>query len=211
VVRHASRFALPPGTDLKAWVTSDGLLPPADEQAGLRRARAATLMALALPGSTYLYQGEELGLPEVADLPRAALQDPVFRRSGGAEKGRDGCRVPLPWTVSGSSFGFGPDGAHLPQPDWFGRYAAGAQAGVPDSTLTLYTRALAHRRRLRTDEKLEWAGSDDTVHFVRPNGWTSITNFGPSAIPLPAGELLLTSGPLEGGALPPDTTAWLQA
>ncbi len=209
VVRHASRFALPPGTDLKAWVSSDGLLPPADIATGLRRARAATLMALALPGSTYLYQGEELGLPEVADLPRKALQDPLFRRTGGAEKGRDGCRVPLPWTVSGSSFGFGPDGAHLPQPDWFGRYAAEAQAGVPDSTLTLYSQALAHRRRLQTGEELRWVGSG--VHFVRPNGWTSITNFGPSAIPLPAGELVLASGPLDDSALPPDTTAWLQA
>ena len=74
---------------------TDGKRPAVDLELGLRRARAATLLLLALPGSTYLYQGEELGLPEVADLPAEVLQDPIWLRSGHTVKGRDGCRVPL--------------------------------------------------------------------------------------------------------------------
>ena len=89
----------------------------------------------ALPGSAYLYQGEELGLQEVGDLPADGLQDPAFFRSGGSEKGRDGCRVPLPWTVDGPSFGFGDGPAHLPQPEWFG--SCSVQAEEADSSSTL--------------------------------------------------------------------------
>ena len=107
VPRHASRLALPPGVDPMAWLVSDGTDPVIDGAAGLRRATAATLLMLALPGSAYLYQGEELGLFEVADLPADALQDPIWERTGHTMKGRDGCRVPLPWTRSGPSFGFG--------------------------------------------------------------------------------------------------------
>jgi alpha-glucosidase len=125
VVRHATRYALPfedrhgAGTT-RAWLLSNGTSLAPDLGLGLRRARAATLLMLALPGSAYLYQGEELGLHEVADIPPDRVRDPVFARSGGTEKGRDGCRVPLPWTADGPSFGFGGGTAHLPQPDWFG-------------------------------------------------------------------------------------------
>ena len=83
---------------------------PGDLELGLARARAAALLMLALPGSAYLYQGEELGLPEVTDLPEHVLTDPMFHRTGGARRGRDGCRVPLPWTAAHDSFGFSPDG-----------------------------------------------------------------------------------------------------
>ena len=134
VVRHATRYGLPEGSDGrhqdgKAWLLSDGTTPLLDGELGVRRARAASLLVLALPGSVYLYQGEELGLHEVADLPREQIQDPAFRRSGGADKGRDGCRVPLPWTADGGSFGFGPDGAHLPQPAWFGPVSVRRRGG----------------------------------------------------------------------------------
>ena len=132
MVRHVSRYAVPNGTDLVAWLRGGGVDPAPDLERGLRRARAATLLALALPGSTYLYQGEELGLPEVTDLPAEVLQDPTFVRTEGAEKGRDGCRVPLPWTETGESFGFGPGAAsHLPQPEWFGAYAVERELGEP--------------------------------------------------------------------------------
>ena len=114
-------------------------------KAELRRARAATLLMLALPGSAYLYQGEELGLQEVGELPAANLQDPAYFRSKGAEKGRDGCRVPIPWTVEGLSFGFGPGGSHLVQPKWFGAYSVEAQHDDQESTLSLYRKALAVR------------------------------------------------------------------
>jgi alpha-glucosidase len=166
---------------------------------------------LALPGSAYLYQGEELGLHEVGDLPEEVLQDPVFKRTGGAEKGRDGCRVPLPWTVDGQSLGFGSDGAHLPQPSWFGSHSVQAQEQDPTSTLWLYRTALSLRRKLRTGEQLEWVEptTSSVLHLARPNGWYSVTNFGPEPIALPAGNVVITSGPLEGDKLPADTTAWV--
>ena len=211
VVRHATRFALPAGTDLDEWLLGGGTNPPADADRGLRRARAATLLALALPGSTYLYQGEELGLPEVADLPPDALQDPTWTRSDHTRKGRDGCRVPLPWTPAGPSFGFGAGPAHLPQPAGFGELSVQRQEADETSTLALYRRALAERRRLQTDEDLEWADAPpDIVEFRRSNGWTCITNFGETPVALPGGRVVVSSAPLPDGVLPGDTTAWLE-
>jgi alpha-glucosidase len=212
VVRHASRYALPDGTDLDAWLRSDGTDPRPDEERGRRRARAATLLTLALPGSAYLYQGEELGLPEVADLPADALQDPTFLRSGGEQKGRDGCRVPLPWATQGPTLGFGGELAHLPVPAGFGRFAVEAQAGDAGSTLALYRRALAERRRLQAGESLEWLPSTgaDVVAFTRPGGWTSVTNFGTSPVPMPPGRVVVSSAPLDGTGVPPETTVWLE-
>jgi alpha-glucosidase len=216
VVRHPTRYGLPQGdagkpTAAQAWLQSNGTTPELDRELGLRRARAATLLMLALPGSAYLYQGEELGLHEVGDLPAELLQDPVFQRSGGAEKGRDGCRVPLPWTVDGPSYGFGDDGSHLPQPAWFSASSVQAQEQDPTSALRLYRQALGLRRKLRTGEELEWVepARKSVLHFERPGGWQSITNFGPEAVALPAGNVVITSGPLEGDKLPADTTAWI--
>jgi alpha-glucosidase len=211
VVRHATRYALPPGTDLDAWLSTDGHDPRPDLACGLRRARAGTLLMLALPGSAYLYQGEELGLPEVADLPHDALADPIWRRTAGERKGRDGCRVPLPWRPAGSSFGFGDDGAHLPQPAAFGGYSVATQDGDPDSTLTLYRDALRLRRQLQGEESMEWlrAPRDTVLHLRRPGGWSCVTNFSAVTLDLPTGEVVLSSGPLDDGRLPPDTTVWL--
>ncbi|MFC4627627.1 alpha-amylase family glycosyl hydrolase [Promicromonospora alba] len=217
VVRHATRYALPArnGSTTKQgrdWLLSGGTEPAADVALGLRRARAATLLMLGLPGSAYLYQGEELGLPEVADIPAAERQDPAFFRNPGVDVGRDGCRVPLPWTREGKSFGFGEGGAHLPQPATFGELSVEAQDGAPGSTLELYRAALALRHELQTDETLEWVpGRADVLHFTRPNGWHVVTNFGPDAVPLPDGEVLLASEPLPGGLLPGSTTAWVRA
>lgn len=216
VVRHATRYALANGIDdrkaLGAWLLTGGTDPAPDPARGLRRARAATMLLLALPGSTYVYQGEELGLPEVADLAAEVLQDPVWVRSAHTQKGRDGCRVPLPWTTTGPSFGFGPGSAHLPQPASFAAFAAQAQGGDPASTLTLYRKALAARRELLTGEALAWVDDtpDDVVRFTRPNGWTSITNFGTEPVALPGGTVVLASGPLAEGGLPGETTVWLK-
>ncbi|WP_189932710.1 glycoside hydrolase family 13 protein [Streptomyces sulfonofaciens] len=213
VVRHASRLALPPGTDLQAWLRSDGTEPMADPALGRRRARAATLLMLALPGSSYLYQGEELGLPEVADLPAEVLQDPVWEQTGRRRKGRDGCRVPLPWTRSGPSYGFGTGGAWLPQPAVFGPLSVEAQDGVAGSTLELYRTALRLRRKLLGDETLTWLPTpdDDVLHFARSSGWQSLTNLSSRSVPLPAGEVVLASSEMTGTRLPPDTTVWLRA
>jgi alpha-glucosidase len=217
VVRHATRYALPPrdGSPVKQgrdWLLSGGTEPVADVELGLRRARAATLLMLGLPGSAYLYQGEELGLPEVADIPAAERQDPAFFRNPGVDIGRDGCRVPLPWTREGTSFGFGDGGAHLPQPASFGELSVEAQDGTPGSTLELYRAALALRHELQTDETLDWVPAPaDVLRFARPNGWQVVTNFGTDPVPLPEGELLLTSEPLDGTLLPGSTTAWVRS
>ena len=152
VVRHATRYGLPaPGRGPdgrpadrhgRQWLL-DGGADGLDVAGGLRRARAATLFLLGLPGSAYLYQGEELGLHEVADIPDGLRQDPVYVRSRGFDVGRDGCRVPLPWSSTGPSFGFGSGPAHLPQPEWMAGYAVGEQEDDPGSTLNLYRRPCA--------------------------------------------------------------------
>ncbi|MER7490845.1 glycoside hydrolase family 13 protein [Streptomyces sp. NPDC126497] len=211
VVRHASRLMLPPDTDENAWLLSGGRAPAVDPDAGLRRARAATLLMLALPGSAYLYQGEELGLPEVADLPTEVLQDPIWEQTGHVRKGRDGCRVPLPWTTTGPSYGFGAAGAWLPQPPSFAAYAVEAQDGAEDSTLELYRRALRLRRKLIDGETLTWAEEtpEGVLQFDRGDGWRCVANLSAGPVSLPAGEVLLASAPLEDGRLGPDTTVWL--
>jgi alpha-glucosidase len=212
VVRHATRYGLPGDYTVGyAWLRSNGVSPTLDRDLGLRRARAATMLVLALPGSAYLYQGEELGLHEVGDLPESALQDPTFERSGHLEKGRDGCRVPLPWTLGGPSYGFGEAAPHLPQPDWFGTSSVEAEEADPESTLHLYRAALRLRHELLSAEELDWVNSagPDVVHFVRPGGWHCLTNFGTAAVALPTGDVVVTSGPLIDGQLAPDTTAWV--
>ncbi|PYY37403.1 MULTISPECIES: glycoside hydrolase family 13 protein [unclassified Curtobacterium] len=223
VVRHATRYALPPrsgdaahapSTDKQgsAWLLAGGSQDDLDRGLGLRRARAATLLELALPGSAYLYQGEELGLHEVGDVPDAARQDPAYFRNPGVDVGRDGCRVPIPWTRTGESFGFGPGGAHLPQPAWFAESSVEAEDADPDSTLNLYRAALRLRRALQAAEHLEWVetGRDDVLAFRRPNGWTSVTVFGEEPFRLPEGELLLASAPVTDGVLAGVGTAWLR-
>lgn len=126
-------------------------------------------------------------------------------------KGRDGCRVPLPWTPAGPSYGFGRAVAHLPQPDWFGGYAVSAQEADADSTLNLYRRALALHSRLFADGGFSWVESESPVlHFARPGGLRCLTNFGAEPVAMPPGEVLLSNAPLEDGRLPTDTTVWLR-
>lgn len=218
VVRHPSRYGLPfveGKTNEKVgheWLLAGGPESQLDRALGLARARAATLFELALPGSAYLYQGEELGLHEVADIPDSQRQDPTFFNSPGVNVGRDGCRVPLPWKSHGSSYGFGPGTAHLPQPTWFADVAVSLQDADPSSTLNLYRAALAARRKLQGAEELEWleTDSEQVLAFRRPSGWVNVTNFGDQTIELPAGQLVLASAELVDGQLPGPATAWLQ-
>ncbi len=219
VVRHATRYGLPKGasrtgrgTDGLDWLLAGGDPDAVDAAAGLRRARAATLLMLALPGAAYIYQGEELGLQEVGRIPGGARQDPIFHRNGASEVGRDGCRVPIPWTPDGTSFGFGSNGSHLPQPAWFADVAVSVEDADPDSTLSFYRRALALRRHLQDAETLTWHESgDEVLHFERPNGWDVVANFGTTPVPLPPGEVLIASSPLSEGVLPGETSVWLRA
>jgi alpha-glucosidase len=190
---------------------------PTDPALGTRRARAAALLTLALPGSVYLYQGEELGLPEVEDLPADRLQDPMHFRSGGTDPGRDGCRVPMPWSGTAPPFGFGPEGAAepwLPQPAAWAALTAEAQGRDPGSMLSLYRAALALRRGeadLR-DGPMRWLpAGPGTLAFRRGAGFVCVVNLGTDPVPLPAGgAVLLASGPLDGGAVSPDTAVWLR-
>lgn len=210
VVRHATRLALT-GENLQGHGIGPKTTGLPDPVFALHRARAATALMLALPGSAYLYQGEELGLPEAVDLPDEARQDPTWFRTNGERYGRDGCRVPIPWEGTDPSYGFGPGTkSWLPQPASWATYTRSSQEGVAGSTLTMYQEALAARRAhdLAFGE-LEWLDlGPDTLAF-RSGDVTVVANFGERLVELPAGEVLLASGELEGRGLPRDTTAWL--
>jgi alpha-glucosidase len=209
VTRHATRFANPPG--LGTQIRTAG-----DRELGLRRARAATLLMLALPGSAYVYQGEELGLPDVVDLPDEVRQDPAYFRGAGQDGFRDGCRVPIPWTRTGPSYGFGDGGSWLPQPAEWAELSVQAQTGAAGSTLELYRAALAVRREdpaLGAGDAVEWLPAPDGVLAFRRGTFVCVANTTGEAVTVPAyGRVLLASGEpvaAEGGAtLPADTTVW---
>jgi alpha-glucosidase len=210
VVRHVSRLGLGAGLRPNGIRAED---PQPDHDLGLRRARASTLLMLALPGSAYLYQGEELGLPDHTELPDDLRQDPTWWRSEYTEAGRDGCRVPLPWEADAPGLGFSPNGeTWLPQPSSYAPLARDRQAGVDGSTLEMYQAALALRRAFKLGAgSLDWSEGQgaDVIGFV--NGEvTVVSNRGTTAVPMPAGEVLMASADLPvGGMLPPDVTAWL--
>jgi alpha-glucosidase len=189
---------------------------PTDLARGARRARAAALLSMALPGSFYVYQGEELGLPEVEDIPADRRRDPMWIRSGGVDPGRDGCRVPLPWSGDRPPYGFSADGVStwLDQPaDWAG-LTVEAESADSASTLNLYRDGLRIRRAAPWGEGagLSWLPTpDDVLAFERGERFVCLVNFGTAPYPLPDGaEVLLASDQLEGGAVPQDTTVWLR-
>jgi alpha-glucosidase len=168
---------------------------------------------LALPGSAYLYQGEELGLPEVTDLPPESRQDPTWFRTHHEKYGRDGCRVPIPWEADAPSYGFGPtDASWLPQPAQWAELARDRQEGVPGSTLELYRTLLALRAQHSLGlARLEWLpGYDADVVAFRAGDVTVIANAGGTPVELPTeGEILVASADVVGGVLEPDTTVWI--
>ncbi len=191
---------------------------PTDLVLGRRRARAAALLSAALPGSLYIYQGEELGLEEVQDLPLDLRRDPMYLRSGGVDPGRDGCRVPLPWSGTSAPFGFSPDGASagpwLPQPGHWGELTVEAELRDPDSMLSLY-REMLRVRRIEPDlgeARLTWLPSGDGVlAFSRGRRFVCIANLSSDAVELPGGyALLIASARLSGRLLPSDAVAWLR-
>ena len=213
VIRHASRLALTADSPQGEGIGPTSAAQPIPEL-GLRRARAATSVMLGLPGSAYLFQGEELGLPEVVDLPDDSRQDPTWFRTNHEKYGRDGCRVPIPWEADAPAFGFNDSGAAwLPQPAEFARFARDVEQDDPDSTLSLYRTLL----RLRRDHglgagELTWLdGFGDEAIAFRNNGVTVIANLAEAPLQLPAGRILVSSSPVEDGMLPTDTTVWLAA
>jgi alpha-glucosidase len=224
VPRPASRYRLEEGYTPH---TIDRLIALGDQNAetGARRARAVALILLALPGSAYIYQGEELGLAEVTDIPAAARQDPRFRRTHDQSPGRDGCRVPIPWAHTGTGHGFSltnagasPADPWLPQPADWGRYSVESELADEHSFLHLYRAALGLRRDHPALGRgtLRWLDpvpeNPALLCFAREPGFVLAANFGAAPAPLPAHrEILLASGPVTGGSLPPDTAAWLSA
>ncbi|HWI30929.1 MAG TPA: glycoside hydrolase family 13 protein [Microbacterium sp.] len=212
VVRHASRLALTAENPQGYGIGPDSPGKPIAD-VGLRRARAATTLMLALPGSAYLYQGEELGLPEVIDLPDAARQDPTWFRTGGERYGRDGCRVPLPWTAEGAAHGFNDTGASwLPQPAEWAAFARDVQQADPRSTLNLYTRLLELRARFSLGAgELEWLeGYGPDVVAFRRGALDVVANLGDAAVELGAVGFLIQSEAFDGTAVPADTTVWFE-
>ena len=211
VVRHASRLALTAENPQGAGIGPGSPGQP-EPVLGLRRARAATSLMLSLPGSSYLYQGEELGLPEAVNLPDSARQDPTWFRTKGEKYGRDGCRVPIPWEADKPAYGFNSSGkSWLPQPADWAPYARDSQEGIPGSTLEMYRTALAVRReRHLASGTVSWLnGYGRDVIAFRNGEVTVIANLGKVAVELPVGDILLASEPITGGALPSDTTVWL--
>ncbi|MDQ6851416.1 MAG: glycoside hydrolase family 13 protein [Actinomycetota bacterium] len=179
---------------------------------GTRRARAAALVELSLPGAVCIYNGDELGLANV-ELPDDALRDPTWERSGHTVRGRDGERVPLPWSGSAPPYGFTTGSSTwLPMPAGWAASTVQAQDADPDSTLNLYREALRLRRLIPefATAPLEWADAGPDVVSYRRASVSVVVNAGSTAVPLPAGEVLLSSGPTDGSALAADTAAWVR-
>lgn len=213
VVRHATRLGFSTART-SPWLSAGEAAP--DAELGLRRARAATTMLLALPGSAYIYQGEELGLPEVIDLPAERRQDPTFRRTGGELLGRDGCRVPLPWEKDAPAFGFSSTGeSWLPQPDVFGELAVDQQAGRERSTLSLYRALLRMRRERRLGEgSLAFVELGENLLAFDVTVGSQVTrvviNLGAAPWRIPADALVLAaSSSVATGSVGTDEAVWL--
>ena len=215
VIRHVSRFGVekppPQGSGI-----GPGMEQP-DEELGQKRGRAATAFMLGIPGGAYLYQGEELGLPEHTTLEGKYRQDPTFSRTKGERVGRDGCRVPLPWEADGGlSFGFNSTGeSWLPAPATYKKYARDVQEGVAGSTLELYKKLIATRKNLALGSgEFRWApeySSANSLAYVN-NGVLVLSNFGPELKTVPAGEIIVStqSSLTAGGQLEANQSAWIK-
>ncbi len=210
VIRHASRF----GGDYGRATASDGIgpnNPQPNNELGLQRARAATMFMLGLPGASYIYQGEELGLPEHTTISPEHRQDPTFFRTSGQRVGRDGCRVPLPWEKGNASNGFSESGlAWLPQPGNYADLSLDQQESDSSSTLSLYRQMLKLRKNHKLGEgSFNWLSQGEVLSYQ--NGSVAVIhNFSAEPIALPDGELLLSSLPLNAqGQLNPNDSAWV--
>jgi alpha-glucosidase len=213
VIRHASRF----GGDYGRATASDGVgasQPQPDSKLGLKVAKGATLFMLGLPGASYLYQGEELGLPEHTTLEDGYRQDPTFARTSGKRVGRDGCRIPLPWEPEGESSGFSDSGkSWLPQPASYKDLSRSLQEKDHGSTLSLYKAALSLRKQLGLGEgSFGWLDGHQGPNSL---GYENsrvrvIYNFGAEPIDLSAYQVLIASEPLTGNQLATNQCAWVK-
>jgi alpha-glucosidase len=214
VVRHVTRYGRA-DTRFSLDYRQHGVY--SDLVLGQKRSRAAVLLLLALPGSAYIYQGEELGLYEVEDIPDEVRQDPMYWQTNGVNPGRDGCRVPLPWSGDSPPFAFSPEVATaapwLPQPEQWRAFTVDAEQGDPHSMLELYRRALHRRRSLPElgDGPLDWLAAEPDVLAFSRGGFMCVVNLSAETVGLPPHrEPILASGPLDGDRLPADTAVWLR-
>ncbi|MGV2984941.1 glycoside hydrolase family 13 protein [Microbacterium sp. AGC85] len=210
VVRHASRLALTADNPQGEGIGPKSAGKP-DPVIGLSRARAATTMMLALPGSSYLYQGEELGLPEAMEIPDEFRQDPTWYRTNGKRYGRDGCRVPIPWEANAPAFGFNDTGdSWLPQPAEWASFARDAEEADAASTLNLYKQLLQLRREHALGVgSLVWEDLGETAVGFRRGDLHIAVNLGTEPLELGAdAAFVVQSQPFDGTALPVDTAAW---
>ena len=212
VIRHSSRLAI----GALDSIVPGGLGPDSpdkpDPDVAMRRGRAASVLMLGLPGSSYLYQGEELGLPEVIDIPDEKREDPTFHRTNGERYGRDGCRVPIPWEKDAPAYGFSPSGqSWLPQPEVFGELARDQQDGVDGSTLELYKTLLrARREETLGTGTLQWIETDSPQVLGYRNGRVSVfCNFGEQPVSMPAGDVIASSVSGATDTLEPGHAVWL--
>jgi alpha-glucosidase len=210
VIRHASRLALTADSP-----QGDGIGPLSkgkpDQATGLARARAATTVMLALPGSSYLYQGEELGLPEAMEIPDQFRQDPTWFRTDGERYGRDGCRVPLPWEATAPAYGFNTTGdSWLPQPAEWASFARDAEESDATSALNLYKQLLRLRRERELGTgSLVWEDLGRGAVGFRRGDLHVAMNLGDESLDLGDDVVFVTqSQPFEGSALPTDHAAW---
>jgi len=218
VTRTVTRFARSQPTHLieTDWERGRWADEDPDHALGRRRARAAALVQLALPGTAYVYQGEELALEEIEDLPDEVRQDPTWTQSGFTDVGRDGCRIPLPWTATAAPYGFAADDGTvtwLPQPGHWAEHSVEAQDRDPDSTLNLYRAALHLRPSLWRDAgDVKWLNVAPDVAAFERGGAQCWVNTGPTGVTLPAvASVALSSTPGVDRELPPDTAVWLTA
>ena len=208
VIRSVSRF----GGDYGRTTASDGIgpeNPQPDNSLGLVKARAAALFMLALPGAAYLYQGEELGLPEHTTIEPEHRQDPTFFRTSGKRVGRDGCRVPLPWQPVGGANGFSLATPWLPQPESFRNLSRLSQEADVGSTLNLYKSALRLRSKFRLGSgSFDWLSASGQLAFEN-NGVRVIHNFTSESVAMPAGKVILRSTDAKDGKIAAHETVWL--
>ncbi|HET7523458.1 MAG TPA: glycoside hydrolase family 13 protein, partial [Acidimicrobiales bacterium] len=216
VVRHVTRYARsqPDHSVESDWEKARWGDESPDLELGRLRARAAVMVVLALPGTAYLYQGEELGLPEVEDIPGERRQDPTWEQSGHTDPGRDGARVPLPWSGTHPPYGFSPEGTPdtwLPQPEGWADLTVAAEAADPDSMLAHYQRALGLRREhFAQAGPLSWVEAPAGVLAFRRGPVECWLNTGDSVVELPVAIELHRSHGTAGSGLPPNTAVWLK-
>ena len=160
---------LEPVGALPTWALSNHDSPRVATRLGVLQSQALAIFLLALPGSFYLYNGQELSLPD-GDVLDSDRQDPVYFRTQGVQKGRDGARVPLPWSADEVNCGFSSARPWLPIAESWRNLSVESQEKNSGSSLHLFRRALSARPQLvESGSSITWIESqgDEILAFTR--------------------------------------------